>query len=69
MAAGVGRYAAAVKGSRIPRERWPEVIARAEEGGLRATAREFGVSHETIRAILREGCSLHWLRFRVHDRR
>ena len=51
--AGVGRYAAGAKGRRIPRERWPEVAARAEREGLRTVAREFGVSHETVRSVLR----------------
>jgi hypothetical protein len=50
---GVGRYAAGAKGPRIPRERWPEVAARAEREGLRAVARDLGVSHETVRAVLR----------------
>ena len=50
---GVGRYAAGTKGPRIPRERWPEVAARAKREGLRAVARDFGVSHETVRAVLR----------------
>jgi len=51
--AGVGRYAAGAKGSRIPRERWPEVAARAKREGLRAVARDLGVSHETVRAVVR----------------
>ena len=50
---GTGRYAVGVKGPRIPRERWPEVAARAEREGLRAVARELGVSHETVRTVLR----------------
>ncbi len=50
---GVGRYAAGAKGPRIPRERWPEVAARAEREGLRAVARDLGVSHETVRAVVR----------------
>ncbi len=50
---GHGRYAAGAKGPRIPRERWPEVAARAEREGLRAVARELGVSHETVRSVLR----------------
>jgi hypothetical protein len=48
---GIGRYAAVAKGPRIPGDRWQEVDARARAIGLRATAREFGVSHETIRSI------------------
>ncbi len=50
---GAGRYAAGAKGPRISRERWPEVAARAEREGLRAVARELGVSHETVRPVLR----------------
>ena len=50
---GAGRYAAGAKGPRIPRERWPEVAARAEREGLRTVARELGVSHETVRAVVR----------------
>ncbi len=48
---GVGRYATGAKGPRIPRERWSEVAARVQREGLRAVAREFEVSHETVRAI------------------
>ena len=50
---GIGRYAAGAKQSRIPEERWPEVIARAECEGLRQIARDFGVSHEAVRAVFR----------------
>ena len=50
---GVGRYAAGSKGPRIPRERWPEVAARAKLEGLRRVARDLGVSHETVRAVVR----------------
>ena len=50
---GAGRYAAGAKGLRIPRERWSEVAARAEREGLRAVARDLGVSHETVRSVLR----------------
>ena len=50
---GSGRYAAGGKGPRIPRERWPEVAARARREGLRAVARDLGVSHETVRSIVR----------------
>ena len=50
---GSGRYAAGGKGPRIPRERWPEVAARARREGLRAVARDLGVSHETVRSVLR----------------
>ena len=50
---GVRRYATGAKGPRIPRERWPAVAARAEREGLRAVARDLGVSHETVRSLLR----------------
>ena len=50
---GVGRYAAGTKHRAIPEDRWPEVIARAKQEGLRSIARDFGVSHETVRAVLR----------------
>ncbi len=50
---GAGRYAASAKGPRIPRGRWPEVADRARQEGLRAVARDLGVSHETVRAVLR----------------
>ena len=49
---GIGRYAPAAKGPCIPREHWPHVAARAKREGLRAVAREFGVSHETVRVIV-----------------
>ena len=48
---GVGRYATTAKGPRIPREHWHEIAARAQQQSLRAVAREFGVSHETVRTI------------------
>ena len=51
---GIGRYATAAKGSCIPREQWPEVAARAEREGLRSLARDLGVFHETVRAIVRQ---------------
>ena len=50
---GAGRYAAGTKRRAIPQERWPEVAARAGREGLRAVARDLGVSHETVRAVLR----------------
>ena len=50
---GVGRYAAATKGPLIPRERWQEVADRVQREGLRAVARDFGVSHETVRSVVR----------------
>jgi hypothetical protein len=39
------------KGTRIPREQWFEVAARAEREGLRSVARHLGPSHETVRSI------------------
>jgi hypothetical protein len=50
---GIGRYATAAQGPRIPQECWPEVVARAEQEGLRTIARHFGVSHETVRLVVR----------------
>ena len=50
---GSGRYAAGAKPRAIPEERWPEVAARAGREGLRAVARDLGVSHETVRSVLR----------------
>ncbi len=54
---GAGRYAVGAKPPRIPRERWPEVVARAQGESLRSIARGFGVSHETVRAVLRSATS------------
>jgi hypothetical protein len=39
------------KGPLIPRERWLEVAASVERQGLRTVARDWGVSHETVRSI------------------
>ena len=50
---GLGRYAAGAKRPRIPREHWPDVATRAKREGLRAVARQFGVSHETVRSMVR----------------
>jgi hypothetical protein len=50
---GIGRYATIVKGPCIPRERWAEVAARAKQEGLRSVARDWGVSHETVRTVAR----------------
>jgi hypothetical protein len=50
---GIGRYAVVAKGPRIPREQWSEVAVRAKREGLRAVARELGVSHETVRTIVK----------------
>jgi hypothetical protein len=49
---GGGRYAAATRAHRIPRDRWPEIIARVEREGLRPIARDLGVSHEAVRTVL-----------------
>jgi transposase len=49
----MGRYAVVAKGPRIPREQWSEVAVRAKREGLRAVARELGVSHETVRTIVK----------------
>jgi hypothetical protein len=49
---GNGRYAAVAKGPRIPQEHWPYIALRARREGLRAVARELGVSHETVRTIV-----------------
>ncbi len=50
---GAGRYAAGVKGSRIPEELWPAIVVRARQESLRSIALDLGVSHETVRSILR----------------
>ena len=50
---GAGRYAAGTKARAIPEERWPEVAAQAGREGLRAVARDLGVSHETVRSVRR----------------
>ena len=50
---GAGRYATGTKPGRIPEDRWPELVARAQGESLRSIARDFGVSHETVRAVLR----------------
>jgi hypothetical protein len=51
---GIGRYATVTKGPRIPVGIWPEVVAGAKRKGLRRVAREYAVSHETVRAIVRK---------------
>ncbi len=46
------------KPNAIPEDRWAEIVARAEREGLRPSARDFGVSHEAIRAVLQAaGCT------------
>jgi hypothetical protein len=50
------------KGPLIPRERWLEVATRVERHGLRAVARDWGVSHETVRSIckrVRQEAAVH----------
>ena len=49
---GVGRYAMVAKGPRIPLEQWLDIAARAQQQSLRTVARELGVSHQTVRAIV-----------------
>jgi hypothetical protein len=51
--AGIGGYAPVAKEPLIPRERWTEVAARAQREGLRTVARNLGLSHETVRMIVR----------------
>jgi hypothetical protein len=50
---GTERYAAGAKGSRIPEEHWATIVVRARQESLRRIARDFGVSHETVRSVLR----------------
>ena len=50
---GAGRYAVGAKPSLIPQEDWPDLVARAQCGSLRSIARDLGVSHETVRTVLR----------------
>ena len=50
---GGGRYAAGAKVPRIPPERWQEVAARVQREGLRRVAGDLGVSHETVRSVVR----------------
>lgn len=50
---GVGKYASVAKGPRIPRERWAHVATRAKREGIRAVARNLGVSHETLRTVVK----------------
>lgn len=50
---GIDRYAAHPHGAaHSPGERWAEVGVRAKRKGLRAVARDLGVSHETARAVV-----------------
>ena len=48
-----GRYTVTANRPLIPRERWPEVAARVYREGLRSVARDLGISHETVRAIVK----------------
>jgi hypothetical protein len=48
---GIGCYPLVTERPRVPKACWPEVAGRAEHVGLRSVAREFGVSHETVRSI------------------
>ena len=41
----------------IPPDQWPIIAAEARQIGLRQTARQFGISHETIRQIVRRVAS------------
>jgi hypothetical protein len=50
-ATGRGRYCKSR--AAIPPERWAEVATAAERDGLRATARQYQVSHEAIRQVVR----------------
>jgi hypothetical protein len=50
-----GRYSSGSRRRSIPEECWPEVIVRAKTEGLRKIARDLGVSHETVRAVLQNG--------------
>ena len=49
---GVGRYAAGTKPRRIPEDRWLDVVTRARSESLRSIARDYNVSHETVRGVL-----------------
>ena len=57
---GVGRYATVAKDPSVPREHWAEVAVRAQREGLWAVARDLGVSHETVRSIVKQ-VELHGL--------
>jgi hypothetical protein len=49
----VGWYPPVVKGPRIRQEQWVEIPVWAKREGLRSVARDFGVSHETVRSLVR----------------
>ena len=44
---------------RLPRQCWPEIAERAQYESLRDLAVEYGVSHETIRAVVRQVTRAH----------
>jgi hypothetical protein len=49
----VGRYLRPITRG-VPPERWQELFARAQAGGsLHSLAREYGVSHESVRRVLK----------------
>ncbi len=47
------------KRPRLDPARWPEIAARASYESLRDLAIEFGVSHETIRTVIRRTVKEH----------
>jgi hypothetical protein len=47
------RYAVGARRSRIPRECWNEIVEHVQKDGLRETACTLGVSHETVRRIVK----------------
>lgn len=49
------RYAVGARRPMIPHECWDEIVQRAQMVGLRETARALGVSHETVRRIVKGG--------------
>ncbi len=50
---GTGRYSPGANRTSISQEYWPVIVERSGREGLRQIARDFGVSHETIRSVLR----------------
>ena len=48
------RYSGGTRPTKIPEHLWPSVVERSKSQSLRSLARDFGVSHETVRAVLRE---------------
>jgi hypothetical protein len=49
---GAGALRAGCQAASHPGKRWPEAVALAKREGLRGIARDLGVSHETVRAVL-----------------